>query len=130
MDVLDDYVGKIETDVSVQTTVDPAIQAVAERALVDELNQKGVRYNVGQGAVVTMRPDGAIRALIGGRDYAQSQFNRATTARRQPGSAFKAFVYLAAIERALTPDTVREDAPINIKGWSPENYSRATTAGP
>ncbi len=124
MDVLDDYVGKIETDVSVQTTVDPAIQAVAERALVDELNQKGGRYNVGQGAVVTMRPDGAIRALIGGRDYAQSQFNRATTAKRQPGSAFKPFVYLAAVERGLTPDTVREDAPINIKGWNPENYSR------
>ncbi len=58
MDVLDDYVGKIESDVAVQTTVDPAIQAVAERALVDELNQKGGRYNVGQGAVVTMRPDG------------------------------------------------------------------------
>lgn len=124
MDVLDDYVGKIESDVSVQTTVDPAIQAVAERALVDELNQKGTRYNVGQGAVVTMRPDGAIRALIGGRDYAQSQFNRATTAKRQPGSAFKPFVYLAAIDRGLTPDTVREDAPVNIKGWNPENYSR------
>ncbi|BCM85974.1 transglycosylase domain-containing protein [Methylobacterium indicum] len=124
MDVLDDYVGKIETDVSVQTTVDPGLQAVAERALVDELNQKGARYNVGQGAVVSMRPDGAIRALIGGRDYAQSQFNRATTAKRQPGSAFKPFVYLAAIERGLTPDTVREDAPINIKGWNPENYSR------
>ncbi|MGX7705831.1 transglycosylase domain-containing protein [Methylobacterium sp. Gmos1] len=124
MDVLDDYVGKIETDVSVQTTVDPAIQAVAERALVDELNQKGGRYNVGQGAVVSMRPDGAIRALIGGRDYAQSQFNRATTAKRQPGSSFKPFVYLAAVERGLTPDTVREDAPITIKGWNPENYSR------
>ncbi|MFH6784404.1 MULTISPECIES: transglycosylase domain-containing protein [Methylobacterium] len=124
MDVLDDYVGKIETDVAVQTTVDPSIQAVAERALVDELNQKGARYNVGQGAVVSMRPDGAIRALIGGRDYAQSQFNRATTAKRQPGSAFKPFVYLAAVERGLTPDTVREDAPITIKGWNPENYSR------
>ncbi|KMO36529.1 penicillin-binding protein [Methylobacterium variabile] len=124
MDVLDDYVGKIEADVTVQTTVDPGLQAVAERALVDELNQKGGRYNVGQGAVVAMRPDGAIRALIGGRDYAQSQFNRATTAKRQPGSAFKPFVYLAAVERGLTPDTVREDAPVSIKGWNPENYSR------
>ncbi|GJD52244.1 Biosynthetic peptidoglycan transglycosylase [Methylobacterium crusticola] len=124
MDVLDDYVGKIETDVTVQTTVDPGLQAVAERALVDELNQKGGRFNVGQGALVAMRPDGAIRALIGGRDYAQSQFNRATTAKRQPGSAFKPFVYLAALERGLTPDTVREDAPVSIKGWNPENYSR------
>ncbi|AWN52574.1 PBP1A family penicillin-binding protein [Methylobacterium sp. 17Sr1-1] len=129
MDVLDDYVGKIETDVAVQTTVDPTLQGVAERALVDELNQKGGRYNVAQGAVVSMRPDGAIRALIGGRDYAQSQFNRATTAKRQPGSAFKPFVYLAAIERGLTPDTVRDDSPVTIKGWSPENYSR-TYGGP
>jgi penicillin-binding protein 1A len=88
------------------------------------LNQKGSRYNVAQGAVVSMRPDGAIRALIGGRDYAQSQFNRATTAKRQPGSSFKPFVYLAAVERGLTPDTVRDDAPISIKGWNPENYSR------
>ncbi|TGD94286.1 transglycosylase domain-containing protein [Methylobacterium nonmethylotrophicum] len=125
MDVLDDYVGKIETDVSVQTTVDPSLQGIAERALVDELNQKGGRFNVAQGAVVAMRPDGAIRALIGGRDYAQSQFNRATTAKRQPGSAFKPFVYLAAVERGLTPDTVRDDAPVSIKGWSPENFSRS-----
>ncbi|ACL62259.1 transglycosylase domain-containing protein [Methylobacterium nodulans] len=129
MDVLDDYVGTIESDVTVSTTVDPVLQAAAEKALVDELNQKGARYNVAQGAVVAMRPDGAIRALVGGRDYAQSQFNRATTAKRQPGSAFKPFVYLAAVERGLTPDTVREDSPVSIKGWSPENYSRSY-AGP
>ncbi|MEH3145131.1 MAG: PBP1A family penicillin-binding protein [Methylobacterium frigidaeris] len=125
MDVLDDYVGTIETDIAVQTTVDTKLQGLAERALVDELTQKGTRFNVGQGALVSMKPDGAIRALIGGRDYAQSQFNRATTARRQPGSSFKPFVYLTAIERGLTPDSVREDAPLSIKGWSPENYSRS-----
>jgi penicillin-binding protein 1A len=124
MDVLDDFLPKFETDIVVSTTVDTGLQAAAEKALVDELNLKGARYNVAQGAVVSMRPDGAIRALIGGRDYAQSQFNRATTARRQPGSAFKPFVYLAAVERGLTPDSVREDSPVNIKGWSPENYSR------
>ncbi|GJD93290.1 transglycosylase domain-containing protein [Methylobacterium iners] len=124
MDVLDDFLPKFETDIVVSTTVDTGLQAAAEKALVDELNLKGGRYNVAQGAVVSMRPDGAIRALIGGRDYAQSQFNRATTARRQPGSAFKPFVYLAAVERGLTPDSVREDSPVNIKGWSPENYSR------
>ncbi|MGY2052780.1 transglycosylase domain-containing protein [Methylobacterium sp. JK268] len=129
MDVLDDYVGTIESDVTVSTTVDPALQSLAEKALVDELNQKGARYNVSQGAVVAMRPDGAIRALVGGRDYAQSQFNRATSAKRQPGSSFKPFVYLAAMERGLTPDTVREDSPVNIKGWNPENYSRSY-AGP
>ena len=99
MDVLDDYVGKFETDITVQTTVDTSLQAAAEKALTDELNKQGARYNVGQGAMVSMKPDGAIRALIGGRDYAQSQFNRATTAKRQPGSSFKPFVYLAAVER-------------------------------
>ncbi|MEA1835026.1 transglycosylase domain-containing protein [Methylobacterium durans] len=123
MDVLDDYVPKFDTDIVVQTTVDTGLQAAAEKALVDELNAKGGRYNVGQGALVSMRPDGAIRALIGGRDYAQSQFNRATTAKRQPGSSFKPFVYLAAVERGATPDTVREDAPIRIGNWQPENYS-------
>jgi penicillin-binding protein 1A len=61
---------------------------------------------------------------VGGRDYEASQFNRATAARRQPGSAFKPFVYLAALERGLTPDSVRDDSPVNYKGWTPENYSR------
>ena len=65
-----------------------------------------------------------MRALVGGRNYAESQFNRAVAAKRQPGSAFKPFVYLTAIERGLTPDTVREDKPIAVKGWQPENYSR------
>ncbi|HEX8164407.1 MAG TPA: transglycosylase domain-containing protein, partial [Beijerinckiaceae bacterium] len=84
MDVLDDFVGTVETDIVVATTIDPALQAAAERALVDELSAKGQRYNVGQGAFVAMRPDGAVKALVGGRNYAESQFNRATTAKRQP----------------------------------------------
>ncbi|MGU3594136.1 penicillin-binding protein, partial [Methylobacterium brachiatum] len=67
MDVLDDYVGKFDTDITVQTTVDTSLQALAEKALTDELNAKGTRFNVGQGALASMRPDGAIRALIGGR---------------------------------------------------------------
>jgi penicillin-binding protein 1A len=71
-----------------------------------------------------MQPDGALRAIVGGRSYETSQFNRATVARRQPGSAFKPFVYLAALERGLTPDSVREDSPVSYKGWTPENYSR------
>ena len=62
--------------------------------------------------------------MVGGRNYAESQFNRAVVAKRQPGSSFKPFVYLAALEKGLTPDTVREDAPISVKGWNPENYSR------
>jgi penicillin-binding protein 1A len=124
MDVLDDFIGSVESDIAITTTIDASLQTAAERSLVDELAAKGQRFGVEQGALVAMRPDGAIMALVGGRNYGESQFNRATTARRQPGSAFKPFVYLAAIERGLTPDTIREDAPISIRGWSPENYSR------
>ena len=69
-----------------------------------------------------MTPDGAVRAMVGGRNYGESQFNRAVAAKRQPGSAFKPFVYLTALEYGLTPDSVREDKPIKIKGWQPENY--------
>jgi penicillin-binding protein 1A len=108
----------------VETTIDPALQAVAEAALSEELAQKGGRFAVTQGAVLAMTPDGAVRALVGGRDYAESQFNRAVAARRQPGSAFKPFVYLAALERGLAPTTIREDRPINLRGWRPENYGR------
>jgi len=124
MDVLDDFVGTIDTDIAVFTTIDPSMQAAAEKALVDELNAKGQKYNVSQGAFVALQPDGAVRALVGGRNYEASQFNRATSARRQPGSSFKPFVYLTAIERGYTPDTVLEDSPVNFKGWSPHNYDR------
>jgi penicillin-binding protein 1A len=122
MDVLDDFVGAPEADIVVATTLDPVMQNAAERALVDELDEKGQKFNVSQGAFVAMQPDGALRALVGGRSYEASQFNRATVARRQPGSSFKPFVYLTAIEGGLTPDTVREDSPVRYKGWAPENY--------
>ena len=124
MDMLDDTVGAIDEDIAVTTTLDPKMQANAERALTEELNAKGDKFGVDQGAVVALDPDGAVKALVGGRNYADSQFNRAVAAKRQPGSAFKPFVYLAALEKGLTPDTVREDVPISIKGWNPENYSR------
>ena len=124
MDMLDDTVGAIDEDIVVTTTLDPKMQAEAERALTDELNAKGDKFGVEQGALVALDPDGAVKALVGGRNYADSQFNRAVAAKRQPGSAFKPFVYLAALEKGLTPDTVREDAPISVKGWNPENYSR------
>src|SRR5450432_4181982 len=78
---------------------------------------------IGPVALVAMTPDGAVRAMIGGRNYAESQYNRAVTAKRQPGSAFKPFVYLTAIEAGLTPETIRQDAPLDVKGWKPENYS-------
>ena len=123
MDALNELVGPVEDDVTVETTIDPALQAAAEKALTEEFNAKANRYNVEQGALVSMTPQGALRAMIGGRSYAESQFNRAVAAKRQPGSAFKPFVYLTAIERGLTPDTLRDDAPISVKGWRPENYT-------
>jgi penicillin-binding protein 1A len=124
MDVLDDIVGRVDDDIVIETSIDPALQAIAEKALVDELNQKGGKFAVTQGAVVTMTPDGTVRALVGGKDYTESQFNRAVSAKRQPGSAFKPFVYLTAMERGLTPETVRDDRPLSVKGWKPENYNR------
>jgi penicillin-binding protein 1A len=124
MDTLDDTIGAIDEDITVATTLDGGLQALAEAALTDALDRKGAAFNVGQGALVALAPDGAIKALVGGRNYADSQFNRAVSAKRQPGSAFKPFVYLAALEGGLTPDSVRADAPINVKGWEPENYSR------
>ena len=123
MDMLDDTIGAVEDDIVVTTTISPALEAAGERALVDTLNRGGTKYGVSQGALVSLAPDGAIKALIGGRDYADSQFDRAVSAKRQPGSSFKPFVYLSALEAGLTPDTVREDGPITIKGWHPENYS-------
>jgi penicillin-binding protein 1A len=122
-EVLDDLIGQIDQSVVVETSIDPKLQAVAEAAVIDELAAKSVRFNVSQGALVAMAPNGAVRAMVGGRNYAESQYNRAVTAKRQSGSAFKPFVYLTAIETGLTPDTIRQDAPLDVKGWKPENYS-------
>ncbi|MFL5228220.1 MAG: transglycosylase domain-containing protein, partial [Microvirga sp.] len=124
MDVVNDLIGRVEQDIVVETSIDPALQTAAEKALIEELAHKGDKFAVGQGAILAMSPDGAVRALVGGRNYADSQFNRAIAAKRQPGSAFKPFVFLAALERGLTPDTIREDRPIAVKGWRPENYTR------
>jgi len=124
MDVLNDLVGLVEEDIVVDTTIDVAFQGAAEKALLDQLTQRGQRFGVEQGALVAMAPDGAVRALVGGRNYAENQFNRAVAARRQPGSTFKPFVYLTAIEHGLTPESVRDDRPIEVKGWRPENFNR------
>jgi penicillin-binding protein 1A len=123
MDVIDDLIGHVEQDIVVETSIDSAMQAMAEKTLVDELTRSGDKAGVHQGALVAMSPDGAVRAMVGGRNYSESQFNRAVAAKRQPGSAFKPFVYLTALERGLTPETIRDDKPISVKGWRPENYS-------
>ena len=99
MDMLDETIGAIDEDIVVTSTIDPVKQAAAERALTDVLAKQGGKYGVAQGALVSLDGTGAIRALVGGRDYEDSQFDRAISARRQPGSSFKPFVYLTALGR-------------------------------
>lgn len=122
MDELDRILPLIEGDITVETSIDPYLQARAELALRTALADQNDSDL--QGAVVSVDGTGAVRALVGGRDYQQSQFNRAADAFRQPGSAFKPFVYLAALEQGLTPATMRNDVPVQFGDWSPENYSR------
>ncbi len=124
MDILDDTVGAFDSDIIVTTTIDPNLQAAGEKALAETLNRSSEKQNVEQGALVAMLPGGEIKALVGGRDYSESQFNRAVSAKRQPGSAFKPFVYLTALERGYRPESKVLDGPINVKGWKPENSSR------
>lgn len=107
----------------VRTTLDPEIERAAEEAIELTLRESGEEFSVAQGAVLVMDPDGAVRAMVGGRDYGESQFNRATNALRQPGSAFKPFVYATAFMNGYDPDSVVPDAPITIGDWSPRNFS-------
>ena len=117
-----DLLGGLSGDVVVRTTLNPALQRLAEAVVAERLAAEGEARNVGQAALVAMSPDGAVLAMVGGRDYAASQFNRATQALRQPGSAFKLFVYLTALESGMSPRQRIEDAPITVDGWSPRNY--------
>ncbi|HEX9159528.1 MAG TPA: PBP1A family penicillin-binding protein [Rhizomicrobium sp.] len=110
-------------DLIVHTTLDPSLEDAARHALARTLNARGRRAHAHEGAIVVMKTDGAVSALIGGRDYDSSAFNRATQAKRQPGSAFKPFVYLAALENGMSPWDTRDDEPVDINGWSPTNYN-------
>src|SRR5690606_26033410 len=107
-----------------RTTLDPDLQQAAEESLDFHLMQHGQSYRVTEGAIVIMETNGAVRAIVGGRDYGQSQFNRATQALRQAGSSFKPYVYAAAMEKGLTPETVISDGPVSWGGWTPKNYTR------
>lgn len=115
------YAGPGGGDRTVRTTLDRRLQQIAEQA-VSEGMKRGAKRGARQIAMVVMSPDGAIRAMIGGRDYAVSQFNRATQALRQPGSAFKPFVYLAALEAGYTPSTRLPDTAVALNGWTPRNF--------
>ena len=105
----------------VRTTLDPKLQALAETTLRRALDQDGKGLNITQGAIVAMRSDGRVVAMVGGRDYGDSQFNRADAA-RQPGSAFKLFVYLTAMRKGMTITTPISDAPVELSGWKPKNH--------
>jgi penicillin-binding protein 1A len=122
-DQVRDFAGTSDRDLTVRTTLDPHMQNAAENAIADVLTKHGLQDAVSQGALVAMTPDGAVRAMVGGRDYNESQFNRATQAQRQPGSAFKPFVYLAGIEAGLTPSDRFVDGPIQVGNWRPHNYT-------
>lgn len=118
--------GKLKKhSVVVRTTIDTGLQQAAEEAMESSLREFGESYNVKQGALVMIENGGAVRAMVGGRDYGESQFNRATKALRQPGSSFKLYTYTAAMEKGFTPESVISDAPITWRGWSPQNYARS-----
>lgn len=123
MEELPSLIGEITGDVIVETTLDLNLQKVAEGTIRRLIDEKGRELNVSQGVLVSIDNSGAVRAMVGGYDYANSQFDRATEARRQPGSAFKPFVYMAALERGLTPHSIVRDAPVKIGNWTPANFN-------
>ena len=122
MDDIISLVGEVKDDLVVHTTVDLRLQRAAETAIRKAIITNGKKLRVKEGALVAVDSTGAVRALVGGVDYAKSQFDRASTAKRQPGSAFKPFVYLAALEAGYTPETIVNDQPVRFGKWTPENY--------
>jgi penicillin-binding protein 1A len=116
------FVGRAESDLIVRTTMDTRLQTLAQSRLRGLLKRQGKKRNISQAALVSMSHDGAVRALVGGRDYVSSQYNRAFQSRRQPGSAFKLFVYLAAMENGMSPQDRLIDGPLKIGKWRPRNY--------
>lgn len=110
-------------DLIVTVSIDPQLQSQVQAVLSRRIAEKGAELDASQAAAVLIRPDGRVAALVGGVDYTQSEFNRVTQARRQPGSAFKAIVYAAAIARGADPYDVRTDEPLKIGKWQPKNYA-------
>ncbi len=123
LDRLPPLVGPNSGELVVQTTIDAGLQRGAQATVEQILATEGRVAGAQQAAVVVIDTEGRIRALVGGRSFADSQYDRAVKARRQPGSAFKPLVYLAALERGWTPDTMVQDTPVTVAGWSPRNDS-------
>ncbi|MFN3549270.1 MAG: transglycosylase domain-containing protein [Mesorhizobium sp.] len=123
MGELPGLIGDVRGDVIVETTIDLTLQKLGEASIRKLIAENRDKLSVTQGALVSIDGSGAVRAMIGGADYANSQFDRASEARRQPGSAFKPFVFLAALEQGRTPESIRNDAPVRIGKWTPENYN-------
>ncbi|MEW9617196.1 transglycosylase domain-containing protein [Shinella sp. S4-D37] len=117
-------IGDVTEDLVIDTTIDLDLEKKADEAITALLDKEGEKSSASQAALVSIDGTGAIRALVGGRDYAESQFDRASKAKRQPGSAFKPFVYAAALEAGRSPLSVRNDAPVKIGKWTPENYDQ------
>ena len=114
-----------QEDLIIKTTIDTEKQKLAHKTLTSVLDKTGKSKKIGEGALVSIdNRSGAILALVGGRDYLSSKFNRAAQAKRQPGSSFKTFAYAAALENGFSPGTVRIDQPTEIGNWAPENYTR------
>ncbi len=109
-------------DIIVETTLDVRHQAFAEAAIAKEFAANGKNLKMSQTALIAIAGDGGVRAMVGGRSYNESEFNRVIEAKRQPGSAFKSFVYLAALEHGITPNSYRDDKPFKIGNWAPQNY--------
>lgn len=126
VDILPSYMDSKDKDLVVTTTLDPHLQFLAESKIQNVLKEKNETAKVSQLALVSMTHDGAIRALVGGVNYKKSQFNRATQALRQPGSAFKIILYLAALEAGMRPWDMISDLPIRLGKWQPKNYKYVT----
>lgn len=121
MENLKDFVGNQNQDMVIKTTLDFSLQVKAETSMRHFIDQHRLEHNLSQAALVAMTPDGGVRALVGGYDYYKSQFNRATQAKRQSGSAFKLFVFISALEKGYRPETNISDEYIQIGSWRPRN---------
>jgi penicillin-binding protein 1A len=123
LDQLPSFVGYSDRDLVVTTTLDPLLQRQAEARLKEVVTKDGPPLDASEAALVSMTPDGAVKAMVGGVDYGTTQFNRATQAQRQPGSSFKPFLFLTAFENGLEPDSHIVDGPVSVGNWKPDNYN-------